>query len=75
MRSSERRRTVCAMDRLCCAYCRDVIGVYEPTRVILDDGTELRGSRLTLRSELERPGSIAVHEPCYGAFDIERQNG
>ena len=63
------------MERLCCPYCREAIGVYEPTRVILDDGTELRGSRLTLRSELETPGSIAVHERCYSALDIERQNG
>ncbi len=63
------------MDRLFCAYCREVIGVYEPTRVILEDGSELRDSRLTLRSELDRPGSVAVHERCLGAFDVERQKG
>jgi hypothetical protein len=47
-----------------CAHCGEVIGVYEPTRVVLGDGTELNGSRLTLRSELETPGSVAVHERC-----------
>lgn len=61
------------MDRLCCARCGDVIGVYEPARVILDDGSELPGSLLTLRSELAAPGSIAVHERCYEQRVIDDQ--
>jgi hypothetical protein len=61
------------MDRLCCPYCGDVIGVYEPARVIFDDGSELQGSLLTLRSELDTPGSIAVHERCCGELGSDRQ--
>ena len=60
---------------LCWARCGDVIGVYEPARVIFDDGSELPGSLLTLHSELETPESIAVHERCYGKLDSDRQNG
>lgn len=63
------------MEVLPCAHCGEVIGVYEPAWVILDDGTELRGSRLTLASELETPGNIAVHERCYDDLDIDRHNG
>jgi hypothetical protein len=61
------------MDRLCCPYCGDVIGVYEPARVIFGDGSELQGSLLTLRSELDTPGSIAVHERCCGELGSDRQ--
>lgn len=52
------------MDDLRCESCQDVIGVYEPMRVILRDGSERTGSRLTLRDELCQPGSVALHEPC-----------
>jgi hypothetical protein len=57
------------MDPLGCAHCGDVIGIYEPIRVTPGDGTELGGSRLTLRSELDQPGSIALHERCYRALE------
>lgn len=56
------------MDPLRCAYCRDVIGAYEPVRVLLRDGTDRRGSLVTLREMLQAPGSAALHDHCYGAF-------
>lgn len=36
------------MDPLHCEGCQEIIGVYEPMRVILRDGSERTGSRLTL---------------------------
>jgi hypothetical protein len=63
------------MDWRCCPRWGEVIGVHEPARVILDDGSELPGSLLTLRPELQTPGSIAVHERCYGDPGIDRQEG
>ncbi len=52
------------MDDLRCEICQEVIGVYEPMRVILCDGSERTGSRLTLRDELRQPGSVALHKDC-----------
>jgi hypothetical protein len=43
---------------------QDVIGVCEPMRVVLRDGSERTGSRLTLRDELRQSGSVALHEDC-----------
>jgi hypothetical protein len=63
------------MDRLHCPYCGDVIGVYEPARVILDDGSDRPGSLLTLRFELQTPGSILVHERCYAERVSDRPKG
>jgi hypothetical protein len=60
------------MERLWCPCCGEVIGVYEPARVILGDGTELKGSPLTLRSECQTPGSVVVHERC--ALEKDPQN-
>ena len=60
------------MDRLRCPYCGDVIGVYEPARVVLDEGSELAGSLLTLRSELQTSGSVMFHERCYGERVLDR---
>ena len=57
-----------------CAQCGDVIGVYEPARVTLADGTELRGSWVTLRSALELTGISAVHEHCYHARKPDDQS-
>ena len=53
-----------AMGRLRCERCQEIIGVYEPIRVILRDGSEHTGSRLTLDAELRQLGSVAFHEPC-----------
>ena len=36
------------MEQPRCAYCHEIIGVYEPVRVMLRDGTELKGSSLPL---------------------------
>lgn len=62
------------MDPLRCAHCGDVIGVYEPTRVTLADGTTMNGACLTLRPELDQPDSVALHEHCYRALqdDLDR---
>jgi hypothetical protein len=53
------------MDRPRCAYCGEVIAVYEPMPLILSDGGEVEGSRLTLRAELESERSVALHQGCY----------
>lgn len=50
-------------DRLYCAHCGEVIGVYEPAGVMLRDGTELEGSPLTLGEQLRTLGSVALHAP------------
>ena len=60
------------MDRPRCAYCHEIIGVYEPARVMLRDGTELKGSTLTLADQLEAPGSVALHADCYDPFGQSR---
>jgi len=56
------------MERVYCAHCCEVIGVYEPMRLILSAGGEFTGSLLTLGSEFARPGAAAVHETCYPRF-------
>lgn len=54
-----------AMKGLRCASCGETIGVYERTLVILPDGSERAGSRLTLDSELEDLQRVALHhERC-----------
>lgn len=40
-----------------CAYCGGIIGVYEPVRVIVADGTELKGSSLMLGDSSGRSGA------------------
>ena len=55
------------MDHPRCAHCQDIIGVYEPMMVVLRDGSERAGSRLTLKSELNEPGNVALHEQCHHA--------
>ena len=57
--------TLKGTDRLRCAHCEDVIGVYEPLCVILSDGGVVDGSWLTRGRELEREGGVAFHERCY----------
>lgn len=53
------------MSRLLCAHCGDIVGVYEPSRLLLSDGTEHCGSPLTLGELPQTPGAIIVHEHCY----------
>jgi hypothetical protein len=60
------------MDSPRCAHCLDVVGVYEPARLVLLDGTERHGSPLTLGDELGTSGSVIVHERCYEAFEESR---
>jgi hypothetical protein len=62
------------VDRPRCTYCDEIIGVYEPVRVMLVDGTELVGSALTLGEQLEPSGSVALHGRCYDAFAQRRDD-
>jgi hypothetical protein len=59
-------------DRPRCVHCGEIVGVYEPARLLLTDRTEQQGSRLTLGDQLDTPGGILVHERCYAAFRQER---
>ena len=63
------------VDRPRCAYYGDIVGVYEPARLLLSEGTELGGSPLTLGDELHTPGAIVVHERCYEDFEREHRHG
>jgi hypothetical protein len=59
------------VDRLRCAHCQDVIGVYEPVAAILRDGTRVEGSWLTLGCDLQAAGKqSALHARCYE--EVER---
>ena len=58
-----------------CAYCLEIIGVYEPVSVMLGDGTELKGSSLTLGDQLQSPGSVALHAGCHDVFEQSRKQG
>ena len=55
------------MEHLRCAYCQEIIGAYEPARVLLRDGSELNDSR-TVREQLETHGSLALHTGCFDQF-------
>ncbi len=70
-----RRTDAKTVGPLFCAQCGDVIGMREPIRAILVDGSEHRGTSLTLGAMLEQPGSIAVHERCMPAFRSEQEGG
>ena len=48
-----------------CSECHDRVGVYEPIWVLLADGSERRGSPLTLADELGSPGALVLHEGCH----------
>lgn len=61
------------MEQRRCPSCGETFGVYEPIRVVRADATEQRGSGLTLGDQLEAPGSVAVHEQCYGAWQAQRR--
>jgi hypothetical protein len=60
------------VDVVRCAHCDEVIGVWEPAWVVVGDATELKGSLLRLRTELEKPGSMALHECCHSALKMDR---
>jgi hypothetical protein len=62
------------MERVYCANCRDVIGMYEPIIVVLSDGRMRHGSRLTLGPELDEEGSMVVHAQCDGV-EVEPWGG
>lgn len=62
-------------DRPRCVHCGEIVGVYEPARLLLSDGTEQHGSRLTLRDQPGPLGGILVHERCGDAFRRERGDG
>ena len=63
------------MERSICAYCGEIIGVYEPIRVLLPDASERHGSLLELEAELQAPGVIVVHEGCYETFMHDPRSG
>jgi hypothetical protein len=63
------------LDRLGCAHSGEIVGVYEPMRLLLADGRDRRGSPLTPGDQLEAPGSTAVHEARYDSFAQQRAGG
>ncbi len=63
------------MERPRCAYCHEIIGVYEPVRVILADGTKLQGSSLRLGHQLDAPESVALHAGCQDRFEQGHTQG
>jgi hypothetical protein len=60
------------VERLVCAHCGDVIGSYEPIRVVLADGSDRHVGMLTLSAVLALSGSLALHEGCHPALGAER---
>jgi hypothetical protein len=62
-------------DRPRCVQCGEIIGAYEPARLVLSDGITLRVSPLTLGTEPVAPGSVFVHADCSEAFAREGLEG
>ena len=62
-------------DRPRCAHCGEIIGVYEPARLQLADGTTLRVSPSTLWAEPVAPGSVLLHATCSEVFAQEHPEG
>lgn len=60
------------VDRLRCVYCGEIVGVYEPIRLSLADGSDRRGSALSLSDLLAAPGRAVVHEHCHAAYERGR---
>jgi hypothetical protein len=60
-----------------CAYCGEVIGVYEPAFLRTPDGSEREGSRLTFGVELPLADSLVLHHDCRSADELasEADNG
>jgi len=48
-----------------CSRCNEPIGAYEPIRLVCPDGSQRRGSKLTLAQEIRDGGVDVVHESCY----------
>jgi hypothetical protein len=63
------------MERWLCAYCGEIVGVYEPIRVLLPDGGDAHGSLIKLDAELQAPGVIVLHEGCHETFMRARDQG
>lgn len=63
------------MEPSLCAYCGEIVGVYEPIRVLLPGAGVLDGSLLKLEAELQAPGVMVVHERCYETFMHARDQG
>jgi hypothetical protein len=47
-----------------CSRCQETIGVYEPVRLLRPDGSERRGSVLTLAEDIRIAGGVIMHERC-----------
>jgi hypothetical protein len=62
-------------DRPRCVHCGEIIGVYEPARLVFSDGITLRGPPSTRGAEPVVPGSLLLHEACYQPFARERPEG
>jgi len=62
-------------DRPRCVHCGEIIGAYEPARLVLADGITFRASPSTLGAEPVAPGSVVVHDACYETFAGERPGG
>jgi hypothetical protein len=60
------------VERVICVHCGEIVGVYEPARLVLGDGSDRRGSLLTFGDELDVAGAIVVHEWCYPDFEGNR---
>jgi hypothetical protein len=60
------------VDRPRCAYCGEIVGVYERARLLLADGSDRRGSPPTFGDARHAPGASVVHKGCYPEFERNR---
>jgi hypothetical protein len=58
-----------------CAHYGEIVGVYEPARLLVPDGSDRHGSPLTLGDQIEAPGSTVLHERCHEPFERARSQG
>jgi hypothetical protein len=63
------------VERPRCVHCGEIVGVYEPARLVLSDGANWSGSPLTFGDALDAHGAIVVHERCYADFERDRGQG
>ena len=59
------------MDQVRCEYCGEIVGVYEPMRLLLPDGGDRRGSPSMLGDQLDMPGSTVAPGRCCEPFDTD----